>query len=166
MAYRLEERILQQYLPGLQIWANGYYTFPPGREDARDITDWGCINWLYAQYDTDWFTGQLRLGYDYVDQRQIFYARPSYYHKLFGNLLNIGAAFEIGQDFGVGKVDKSPPYLHYYIEPMVKLNLSNASIALVYRFKGDYETWKDDGNANTKVYSTVHAINLRVMYTF
>jgi hypothetical protein len=161
MLFRLEERILQKYLPNFQIWVNGWYTnLNTGVKNNSNL-----INWLYVQYDPAWGTAQIRFGYDYYETLQMFYVRPSYYHKFFNNFLIVGTAFEFGQDFGEGKLDTNTPYLRWFIEPMVKLNFGNANLALAYRYKSDYEDWNPT-DSNKKVLSTTNLLNLRIAFTF
>ena len=155
--FRVEERIIQKYLPGFQIWANGYYV---GLRTGNN-KDATAQNWLYAEYAPDNFTAQLRLGLDLVDKRQTFYARPSFYYNFFGNVLNVGAAFEIAQDYGDGKLYKDSKFLRWFIEPQVRVNLnSNAYLALVYHYRNQYtEIGKD-------TVTKVQFVNLRAVYTF
>jgi hypothetical protein len=106
------------------------------------------------------FTAQLRLGYDALSQRSIFSARPSFYYNLFGNFINVGASFEFAQDFGDGKIYKDSPYLRMVAEPMLKVNFGSAYAALVYQYRNEYHTIGKDE------ITTIHAVNLRVVYTF
>jgi hypothetical protein len=156
MIYRLEERVIQKYLPGFQIWANGSYE---GIRSEGRKSLW-LVNWLYIQYAPEMFTAQIRLGYDALFNRSIFYARPSFYYNLFDNFLNIGASFEFAQDFGDGRVYKEAPYLRMVVEPMIKINFGNAYAALVYQYRNEYHTMGKDE------ITEVHAVNLRVVYTF
>jgi hypothetical protein len=156
MIFRLEEKVIQQYLPGFQIWANGSY------EGIRSISDkslW-LVNWLYIQYAPEICTAQLRLGYDALSQRSIFYARPSFYYNFFDKFLNVGASFEFAQDFGDGRVYKNAPYLRMVVEPMIKINFGSAYAALVYQYRNEYHTMGKDE------ITRVHAVNLRTVFTF
>jgi len=178
MLYRVEERIIQKYLPGFQIWLNGYWDGLNPRKITYEHLELGepnvvGTNWLYIQYDQDLFITQLRLGYDLMQTRNIFYARPNFFFKFFDNFLQAGAAFEYAADVGDVKLDPTgnSPYLHWYIEPQVRLNLtSNSYIALVYRYYSDYECmiWETvDGNMQSRWANTkTHWLNLRVLFTF
>jgi hypothetical protein len=156
MIYRLEELILQKYLPSFQIWANGSYE---GLRSEGLKSLW-LVNWLYIQYAPKMFTAQLRLGYDALFNRSIFYARPSFYYNLFDNFLNLGASFEFAQDFGDNRVYKEAPYLRMVVEPMIKANFGSAYAALVYQYRNEYHTMGKDE------ITEVHAVNLRIAYTF
>jgi hypothetical protein len=156
LVYRLEERVLQKYLEGFQIWANGWYQ-GLASEDKSALE---LVNWLYFQYAPRSFTAQFRLGYNISEERHILQARPAFYFNLFDNLLNIGASFQFTQDFGENKMYKDSPYLRLQVEPMIKVNFGSAYIALVYQYRDEYAT-KDKDEI-----TTVHWVNLRVAYTF
>jgi len=161
MLFRLEERVIANYLPGFQIWANGFY------EGIGDET-WGStkfINWLYIQYEPETFTAQLRLGYDVQGKRAgIFYLRPSFYYHLFDRLLSIGLRFSFGQEFGEGRRNPGKDYLFWEIQPMVRLNLGNAYVAMVYQYSSDYNFV--DMATNENVVTRYQWVNLRVVFTF
>jgi len=165
LLFRLEERAIQKYLHGFQIWANGYYRFFRTAENVPDGMD--AVNWLYAQYEHDLFITQVRMGYNIKKERHTLYARPNFFFKLFNNFLQIGAAFEYAADAGDVKLDKNAPYLHWFIEPQIRLNLtSNSYIALVYRYYNDYEFYNYDPSVDGCVNTQVHWINLRAVFTF
>jgi hypothetical protein len=155
--YRIEERVLQNILPGFQIWANGSWE---GLR-AEDETALWMINWLYLQYAPEIFTAQLRLGYDMYSRRSVFYVRPSFYYNLFDNFVNVGASFEFAQDFGEGKYYKDSPYLRLVVEPQIRVNFGAGAYAIfVYQYRNEYHTiGKDDIHK-------IHAVNLRMVYTF
>jgi hypothetical protein len=170
--YRLEERVIQQYLPGFQIWANGYFDGLNPRkiyyewvtEEEEDVVI--ATNWLYFQYDPSLFITQLRLGYDINLKRRLFYLRPNFYLKLFDNLLQVGAAFEYAADVGEAKLDPKAPYLHWYVEPQIRLNLGPGSyISMVYRYYDDYE-FLDYINLSGTLNTRTHSLNLRTVFTF
>jgi hypothetical protein len=174
LVYRLEERIIQNYLPGFQIWSVGYFEeLGSGKEDLLNGT-----SLVYVQYDPDDFTSQLRFGYNIVNlmlmgyeegSLQYFSLRPSFYYKLFDNFLRVGAAFEFAKNLGGNKV-VSDSYLYWYVEPEVRLNLGSGTyLALVYRYQDDYlrlarETGSTDDYA--PVSSKTHWVNLRAVFTF
>ena len=180
LVYRLEERIIQNYLPGFQIRASGFFE-DLGNEDNNMLS---AANYLYINYEPEIISAGLRLGYNIVNlqlldygidnSRQYFSGRPSFYFKLFNDLLHIGLAGEIAIDFGDGKV-VSDNYLHWYIEPMIKLNMSsNAYLALVYRYQDDnYKLELSNRDDKTNKYtdyscinSKTHWVNLRAVFTF
>jgi hypothetical protein len=142
--FRVEERIIANYLPGFQIWAIGHGV---GLTAPKEHNALLLRNWLFAQYDPELFTAQIRLGYDSITDRGILHFRPSFYWKFFNNLLNVGVMFYYGQDFGEGKVYAGSPFLYLQIEPKIQVNFGNSGnyIAFAYNFGreyiGPYEGW-------------------------
>jgi len=134
LLYRVEERIIQKYLPGFQIWALGYF-------EGLYVEDKSCQlfqNWLFTQYDTNNFTAQLRVGFDVGDKRDVLHLRPSFYWKFFNNLLNVGVMFWYGQDFGEGKMYEGSPFQFIEVEPKIQFNLGRSYIAFAYNFRREY----------------------------
>jgi hypothetical protein len=176
MTYRLEERILRNYLPGFQIWDVGYFE-EIGNKAEHTLTG---TNYLYIQYDPSYFTARLRLGYDIIDARRLpngskvdnsrqwFSVQPSFYYKFFNNFLNAGLAFEFAKDFGDGLASPAP-YLSWYIEPQIKVNIDQGFyIALVYRYHDEYyqmDIQNDPVNPDP-FNSRTHWVNLRAVFTF
>jgi hypothetical protein len=134
MVYRVEERVIRNYLPGFSIWALGHlYGL------SADITDLKWFrNWLFVEYAPDVFTAQLRVGYDYISSRSDFYLKPSFYWNFFNKLLSVGAAFEYCQDFGDGKLYEGSPYRYIMVEPKIQLNFTSSYIAFAYNFRQEY----------------------------
>jgi hypothetical protein len=152
MLYRAEERILQKYLEGMQIWANGYYD---GIKSKKGLV---FYNWIYFQYAPDAFTAQLRVGLDASDEeRKVLHVRPSFYYHFFNKLLTAGLAFSYCQDFE-SKYSEGSLYQYFRIEPQLKLNLSNTAIALVYQYENRY--------TSQDVITQLNWINLRLVYAF
>jgi hypothetical protein len=152
MLYRVEERVLNNYLPGFQFWANGYFQ---GIQSENGLV---YNNWLYFQYAPDILTAQLRLGLDAADSnRQLIHIRPSVYFNFFDKLVSAGFAFSYCQDYGT-KISDDSPYLYWRIEPQIKLNLANTYIALVYRYNNEY--------SSQDVLTQTHWVNVRLVYTF
>ena len=152
MLYRIEEKILTNYLEGMKIWANGYYQ---GIQSEKGLV---FYNWIYFQYAPDNFTAQVRLGLDAAEaNRQVLHIRPSFYFHFFDKLVTAGFAFYYCQDFGT-KISEDSPYQYWRIEPQIRLNLANTTIALVYRYNNVY-TAQD-------LITQTHWINLRLVYTF
>jgi hypothetical protein len=142
--YRVEEKILENYLPGFQIWALGYGV---GFGAPKENNTLKLENWLFAQYDPEFFTAQIRFGYDYINNRSVLHFRPSFYWKFLNNLLNLGIRFYYAQDFGEGKVYEGSPFLSWQIEPKIQVNFGSSAnyIAFAYNFGreyiGVYEGW-------------------------
>jgi len=159
LVYRVEEYVLQNYLPGLSIWALGYY-IGVGAEATDFVT---FQNWLFTQYDTYNFTAQIRFGFDVRDTRNVLHLKPSFYYKFFDNLINVGASFWYGQDFGEGKIYKGSPYEYMEVEPRVQVNLSSVSyIAFAYNYRTQYRLDNPDYQAkNMLPIHTRQWVNLR-----
>ena len=188
LLYHVEEHIIGNYLPNFNIWASGYFE-ELGNKDKNMVS---AKNKLYAQYAPDNFTAQLCLGYDIVNtralnydidkNRQYFSVRPSFFYKLFDNFLNIGVTGEFAKDFGKDKI-VSKSYLHWYVEPQVRVNLGiNAYLSFVYRYQDDFyklnintsydmidvtdpSTWIKHTTYEC-VNAKTHWINLRAVFTF
>jgi hypothetical protein len=130
--YRVEERVIQNYLPGFQIWALGHF-FAFASEEIRWLR-----NWLFVQYAPDLFTAQIRFGYDKIINRSEVYVKPSFYLNLLEKMISVGAAFQYAQDFGDGKVNEDAPYHTMEIEPKLQINLPSSYIAFAYNWKQEY----------------------------
>jgi hypothetical protein len=133
IVYRVEERAIKNYLPGFQIWALGEFdgvgTTVPETALYR--------NWLFVQYEPDWFTAQLRFGYEYAEVRHRMYVKPSFYWNFFDKLLSVGASFSYAQDFGK-KIFPGSPYETIAVEPRIQLNFSSSYIAFAYNLTRSY----------------------------
>jgi len=139
--YRLEERVLTKYVPGFQVWALGslFGIFDVYNPDLRYYR-----NWFFIQYEppelgplTTPFTAQVRLGYEYIEQRSDFFVKPSFYWHFFNKLVSAGASFMYRQDYGK-KVWEGSPYQVLEVEPKIQLNFASSYIAFVYNWKKEY----------------------------
>jgi hypothetical protein len=161
--YRVEERILGKFLPGMQISANGYRKGIGEIEGRTTVKDFQ--NWLYAIYDTNYYTAGFDVGYRDTQNNEYFLElRPSFYYKLFGNFLNVGlkAGMEMGYNQGRYFPD-GPFYNFWFLEPQLRLNFNNnLYTAAVYRYTaGLYRTLPSfDPEQKT------HWINIRLCYSF
>jgi len=135
LLYRVEEKMLGNLLPGFKVWAMGY-----GKGLGRKDSVFKIENWLFVEYDPQWFTAQIRLGYDHTHSIQIVHVKPSLYGKFFDNLLNVGAAFWYGQDFGEGKQKGDHAFHYIEVEPKVQLNFGSSYVAFAYIFRQEYWT--------------------------
>lgn len=134
LLFRVEERVLKNFLPGLQVWAMGYY-------NALYVEDKSCQllqNWLFVQYDPEDFTAQVRLGLDIGDERTLFYVRPSFYWKFFGNLVNVGALFSYAQDYGNKQMHEGSPFFYLEAEPRIQVNFGSSYVAFAYNWRLEY----------------------------
>jgi hypothetical protein len=134
LVYRIEERVLQNYLDGFQIWALGYWFGVTSEYPEMKLFQ----NWLFIQYAPELFTSQLRFGYDYISSRSDFYVKPSFYLNLLDKLLSVGASFTYCQDFGEGKIYEGSAYRYMEVEPKIQLNFTSSYIAFAYNFRQEY----------------------------
>jgi hypothetical protein len=134
LVYRVEEYLIRNYLPGFSVWALGHLLgVGSNRSDLQLFR-----NWLFAQYAPDLFTAQLRFGYEFMESRSRFFAKPSFYLNLFEKLLSVGVSFQYAQDFGDGKIYEGSPFESLELEPKVQLNFLSSYIAFVYNWKREY----------------------------
>jgi hypothetical protein len=141
------------------MWALGHYV-GVGAEATNFIT---FENWLFVQYEPYNFIAQVRFGFDVRDTRNVLHVRPSFYYKFFDNLVNVGASFWYGQDFGEGKIYRDSPYEYIEVEPRVQVNLSPVSyIAFAYNYRTQYKL--DNPEYKAKNMLPIHTrqwVNLR-----
>jgi len=139
--YRVEERILTQFVPGLQIWAIGHlFGLSAERDDVRLYR-----NWFFIQYDPPSlgnletpFTAQVRLGYNAIKSRGELFVKPSFYWHFFNKLISVGAAYTYAIDTGEDKIQGDHPYYYMEIEPKIQFNFQNSYVAFVYNWKRQY----------------------------
>ena len=163
MIYRLEERIIRQYLEGFSIWANGYWK---GIGEESNISylnsSFSFKNWLYIDYSPSDFSARLSFGLDFIKGMQTFKGRAGFYYNIFP-FLSVGAAVNYWQKFGDHAPDDNKPFEQWGVEPQVRVTFnSNAYIAFVYNFNQEYAT----EGLGDRVLKDRHWINLRVVYTF
>jgi hypothetical protein len=143
--YRIEEHVLANYLPDFRMWAMGY--FLGVRSDDPSFAYFR--NWVFAEYAPEMFTAQVRVGYDWIPNRNIFSVKPSFYWNFFNKMLSIGASFAYAQDSGEGKKFPGSPYEYIEFEPKIQLNFASSYIAFVYNIRREYkpltEEMKDKG---------------------
>jgi hypothetical protein len=162
LMYRLEERILQKYVEGLQVWLNGYWRGIGLEDEDQDKIDKLFQNWFYAQWAPPQFTAQLRLGYHPSVRVNELHTRLTFMYNIIPNTepfwLSVGAAFYFQVDTGDTPV-KDVPYKMWGIEPQVKLTFASGTyVAFVYYF----ETMP----LSTKTNKLTQKINLRAVFTF
>jgi hypothetical protein len=162
--YRVEERILWRFVPGMSVWANGYCQgINAGGNRAR--SDPGYIqNWFYIAYAPEYFTTGINIGYrdefEYNIQKLEF--RPYFYYNIVPNHLIAGLMGGMEMGFNGGKSFEDAFYNFWFVEPQVKVNINpNFYIAAVYRFtSGAYGTEK------SYIDQATHWVNLRLGFTF
>jgi hypothetical protein len=171
LIYRYEERILKNYLPGMQIWGLGSFEGVGAAEEAKSVIRF--VNWLFTQYEPEDmfglntpFTAQIRFGYDVVSNRSILHFKPSFYWNFFDKFVSVGAAFLYGQDFGEGKLYPGAPYTYMEIEPKLQVNFSpNAYAAFVYNFRREYINKESEQPGQSPI-EQFQWMNLRFGVTF
>jgi len=133
--YRVEERAIQNVLPGFQIWALGFIQGVGASEP--DFIEYK--NWAFIQYAHRLFTAQVRLGYEGSEDRSVAFAKPNFYWKFFDGLIEAGALFGIAQDFGNGKIYTGSPFAYWEVMPKVQINFApGAYTAFEYYYKKEY----------------------------
>ena len=135
LLYRIEERALKNFVPGLKMWAMGYFQGVGSEKEDYALFK----NWLFVEYAPDLFTAQVRIGYDWQPIRNTFYVKPSFYWNFFDRLLTVGASFQYAQDSGDGKLFEGSPFYFIELEPKIQLNFSSAFIAFVYNWRREYK---------------------------
>jgi len=187
LAYRVEERVLDTLIPGMQVWLNGAYygiggelgdTSIPNRKLGRGEY---LINWLYWLWDADNFIAQFDVCFaayqSYFNSDKILAPMrqeyqsleflPAFYYKLFDNLLQAGLRLGLGMEFGPGKTYSDSSYQYISVEPQIKLNLGGtAYIAAVYNYTNKYAWFNETQMQRRGEMSVKHSLNIRAVYTF
>ena len=161
MMYRLEERILKNYIEGFSIWANGWWKGIGPDDRIRKDEFMTYRNWLYIQYAPHAFTTQLRLGLDVLHKRQVVKARANFYYNIFPWMF-AGVSVKYENEMGEIRTVKDVAFLNVGVEPQIRFTLNpNAYIALVYSYDWDYV--REAGNQMMK---ESQKFNLRTVYSF
>ena len=161
LLYRLEEHVLNDMVPGLSVWALGSLR---GLVDVHNDSVRYYRNWVFAQYAPEMFTAQMRIGYDYEENKSILHVRPNFYWHFFDRLLSVGAMFQYARDFGDGVWEGSPFYF-IEVEPRIQLNFTSSYIAFAYNFQRKYVNWVPAMGAADPIQQT-QWINLRFCIYF
>lgn len=157
MMYRLEERILKNYVDGLQLWVNGWWRGIGTEKEDPDKVTRIYYNWFYAQWAPEQFNAQLRVGYHKGVMYDEFHTRLSFYYNILP-WISAGAAFNFRVDAGEVSV-KDVPYRLWNIEPQVRVTFApNTYVAFVYLYEN--EPISRDKDKQTQ------KINLRTVFTF
>ena len=163
MMFRLEERIIRKFIPGLSLWATGWYN---GISDDERVKEEFLLyrNFLYTEYDHSYFTTQLRLRYEYSSTIQRVGARLSFYYHLFDRLLSVGTAARIIAEVGEYRSVVDVPFKLAELEPQLRLNLNrNAYLAFVYCYRQEYVR---DTNLDINQLKETQWFNMRAVYSF
>jgi hypothetical protein len=164
IVYRVEERVLTNYVPGLQLWVFGHLF---GLSAVDKKIQW-FRNWFIAQYEPTelWgiqrpFTAQIRFGYNAIESRSELFVKPNFYWNFFNKLISVGAAFTYAQDFGESRLEGEHPFTYIELEPKLQLNFQSSYIAFVYNWRQDYFHASQQLNAGFDPIKQTQYINLR-----
>jgi len=137
MMYRLEERILRKYVPGLEIWANGWW-MGIGPDDRVKKDDYQNFrNYFYVKYAPSLFLSELRLGMDIFSMRQKLTARGTFYFNIFP-WLYIGPAVTYQTELGENRTVEGVAFNKIIVEPQIRVSFPNGYFAFVYNYEWDY----------------------------
>ena len=146
MIYRVEERVLKNYLPGLQLWALGHLFGLSSK--IKEVQQFR--NWFFIEYNppelfgmTTPFTVQLSLGNDTAmfDEESFlaeFFVKPSFYWHFFKKFITVGSSYKISFDYGEGGIEGDHPFYYMEVEPKIQMNFTSSYIAFVYNFRQQY----------------------------
>jgi len=156
MMYRLEERVLKNYVDGLQLWVNGWWTGIGTEKEDKDKVNRAYYNWFYAQWAPEQFNLQLRLGYHKMVKFDDFRTRISFTYNIL-SWLSVGAAFNFQITPGDESV-KDVPYKLWNIEPQIRATFAPGTyVALWYQFEN--QPISKDRDKQTQ------RLNLRTVFT-
>jgi hypothetical protein len=156
LVYRVEEKVLKNYVPGLSVWANGRNTgLINGDGSYKNYT-----NWLYIGFEEYGFDVQIRTGLEVANlqgddyYKKLLTIKPIVFYSIVP-MISAGVSFTFAKDFGaLNQVD----YDNMTIEPQIKAMFNpNAYVAFVYGF----QRLPRIGTAEK-----AHYINLRLVYSF
>jgi len=151
--YRVEERILRNYVEGLAIWANG-------RLDgmmAEQVDRTNYVNWLYIQYNPGALDVQLRAGIDAGYEKWFIKVKPIVSYAIW-DFLRLGFTFNYEKDFGEASPAKDAAYKTLAFQPLVRVIFTNMYVDLAYEYKLEYTAADRQRRTNW--------VNLRFVYTF
>jgi hypothetical protein len=156
MVYRMEERILSKYVPGLAISANGIWEALVNGMDTKKRFQ----NWLYIVYKENDIDAQLRVGYEVANKQEDKYYKhlltfkPVFLYS-FTPMMSAGVSFVFAKDYGeLSYVD----YDNFTVEPQVKVTFNpNAYVALVYGYQQI---------PRVGLMEIANYVNLRLVYSF
>jgi hypothetical protein len=151
IVYRVEEKILDNIVPGLSLWANGRYDGLVAEEEG--VTR--MVNWVYVQYAPGALNVQLRTGLDLGYKLSQFIIKPVLTYDIT-NFLTLGFIFQYAKD--TGEIAIPSPYTTLAVEPLIRVNFGPMYVAFVYGYNSAY-------TAEDRI-KTTHYANLRFVYTF
>jgi len=146
MLYRLEERVINNYVPGLKLWALGHlYGLSAENKEIQNFK-----NYFYAEYNPPElfgletpFTAQFSVGnesaFAVAGTLGEVYLKPSFYWHFFNKLLSVGSLYRIAFDYGDGGIEGDNPYYYMEVEPKIQLNFQSSYIAFAYQFRQEYK---------------------------
>lgn len=149
--YRVEEKILNNFVPGLSVWANGKYDGLAAEEEG--VTR--MVNWVYLQYASGSLDTQLRMGFDLGYKKSVFTIKPVVSYNIT-DILTLRLTFQYDKD--TGEIAIPSPYTTLAVEPLVRINFGPMYVDFAYGYNSAY-------TAEDRV-KTTHYANLRFVYTF
>jgi hypothetical protein len=156
MIYRVEEKVLRTLVPGLSVWANGFWTgLVNGDGEYQNFK-----NWLYIGYAEHSVDAQFRFGYEVANLqdgdylKKLMTIKPLFSYA-FTPMLSAGVTFSFAKDYGeLSTVD----YDSMTIEPQLKVTFNpNANVVLVYGFQQ---------LPRINAVEQAQYVNLRLVYSF
>ena len=167
LMYRIEARFLSNMVPGLRVWANGWWQ---GIAPALGEPQYGISNhptddmisyrnWLYAEYVWGDFLFDARINLEFLALRSHFMRfRPGIFYRVLPNL-RVGGAFHYQMNFGPRAEIVGVPFVMMGFEPEVRFWFGGGSyLALVSRY---YMTYDREQNRRDRTW-----LNLRAVIAF
>jgi len=138
LMYRLEPRFLTNLVPGLRVWANGWWRAVGPRYVGRDevrVRDFSLMNWLYVEYAQRALLARLRLGAEFSElESNFFFARPSFHYWILPSV-RAGMYVYYQHNFGSGATVTDVPFHTLAFQPEVRFQFGPAYLSLVYHFR-------------------------------
>jgi len=159
LMYRLEASFLSNLVPGLSVWANGWWR---GFIGSTELVPAFYQNWLYVQFDPEDFFTRLSLGLRFTESlSHHFDAEMEFYYRVLP-FLNIGGSVFYNLEFGPGRSLFGVPFRFLAGRPRIQAHFGNASISLEYEIRGSYLAAADRSLRQR----TEQWLNLRAEITF
>jgi len=145
LVYRVEERALNNLVPGLKFWALGHlYGLSAKNDEIKNYRNWGFIEYGPPELFgfTTPFTLQVSAGNEQAFMTEgvlgEFFVKPSLYLHFFEKLISLGAYYRIAFDYGDDGIQGDHPYYYMEVEPKVQLNFQSSYIAFAYNWRKEY----------------------------
>jgi len=141
LVYRVEEYALQKFVPGLRLWALGYFYGIGASELSKQFRD--IRNWFFAEYSHSFFTTQFRVGLDVFAESQVLYLKPEFYFNFLNDLIKVGASFEWKKTYFDNANNYQDTWFHSLeLRPLLQVNINPYSyVAFEYSFMQEYQPY-------------------------